>query len=101
MLGLIMLAIVIITAVWVYEDAKKRKLDKGESATAWALGTLLFWIIVFPYYLIKRSNTEKDKTIVLDNINELEKLAKLKEKGVVSKEEFEETKKSLLEKIQK
>ena len=28
----------------------------GSSAVAWLLGCVLLWIVVFPYYLIKRGN---------------------------------------------
>lgn len=60
------LFIVLLAAVYVYLDAKKRGIgpvsgEKQElgslntwSPGTWAILTLLFWIIFFPLYLIKR-----------------------------------------------
>lgn len=40
-------AAVIASGIWVYRDAKSH----GDSGVAWAVGTVAFWIVVFPYYL--------------------------------------------------
>lgn len=46
--------VVVASAVWVGFDARKREWSDGSGTAAWVLGTLLFWILVFPYYLVKR-----------------------------------------------
>jgi len=57
--------------LWVYRDATKRKIGKIKdgsgffnlSAGAWAICTILLWIVVFPAYLIKRGElTEAAKS---------------------------------------
>lgn len=54
--------LVIGTAIWVGFDAKSHGIRKGltkgfldQGPLEWAVGTLLFWIILFPIYLGKRS----------------------------------------------
>jgi len=62
MLNAIIVAVVAVSAVWVYLDATKNKIGKipdgkgmfNMSAGAWGVVTLLLWIIGFPAYLIKR-----------------------------------------------
>lgn len=62
MLNVIIVAIVVVSAIWVYLDATKNKIGKVQgakgmfnmSAGAWGTVTLLLWIIGFPAYLIKR-----------------------------------------------
>ena len=62
MLDAILIAVVALSAVWVYLDATKNKIgeipdSKGMfnvSAGAWGSLTLLLWVIGFPAYLIKR-----------------------------------------------
>jgi hypothetical protein len=46
--------LVVPTAVWIGFDAAKRDWPKGSSTPVWVVGTLLLWIIVFPFYLWKR-----------------------------------------------
>jgi hypothetical protein len=46
--------LVVPTAVWIGFDAAKRDWPKGSSTPVWVLGTLLLWIVVFPFYLWKR-----------------------------------------------
>lgn len=41
----------ILISIWVHKDAERR----GNSATAWALGTFLLVIVVLPLYLIMRN----------------------------------------------
>ncbi len=60
----IIVAVIAVTAVWVYLDATKNKIGKipdgkgmfNMSAGAWGIVTLLLWIIGFPAYLIKRGD---------------------------------------------
>jgi len=62
MLNVVIVAIIVGTAIWVYLDATKNKIGKVKeaggmfnmSAGAWSVVTLLLWIIGFPAYLIKR-----------------------------------------------
>jgi len=64
MLNAIIIAIVSVSAVWVYLDATKNKIGKipdgkgmfNMSAGVWGIVTLLLWIIGFPAYLIKRGD---------------------------------------------
>lgn len=63
MLNVLVIAIIVICALWVYWDATGKKIGKvpaaggmfNMSAGAWSVVTLLLWIIGFPAYLIKRS----------------------------------------------
>ena len=75
MATVIAVALVAISAVWVYLDATKNKIGKnpGEkgmfnmSAGAWGAATLGLWIVAFPSYLIKRSDLiEKAKENPVD-----------------------------------
>lgn len=62
--ALLMEVIVAVSTVWVYLDATKRKIGKipgtkgvfNMSAGAWAVSTMLLWIVSFPSYLIKRKD---------------------------------------------
>lgn len=64
MIGVVVVAVVVASAIWVYLDATKNKIGKvpgaggmfNMSAGAWATVTLLLWIIGFPAYLIKRGS---------------------------------------------
>lgn len=40
-----------ICSVWVFYDAREKRVPK---ALRWGLGTMLLWIIVFPWYLARR-----------------------------------------------
>lgn len=64
MIDTIVVAVVAISALWVYLDATKNNIGKitdakgifNKSAGAWGTVTLLLWIIGFPAYLIKRGD---------------------------------------------
>lgn len=64
MLDVIIVAVVVVSAIWVYWDATQSKIGKiagaggmfNLSAGAWAVVTLLLWIIGFPAYLVKRGS---------------------------------------------
>jgi hypothetical protein len=47
--------IVVGTAIWVGFDASQREWTDGFSTAAWVAGVLLLWIVIFPYYLVRRS----------------------------------------------
>lgn len=67
MLSSLMVAIVAASAIWVYLDATKHKIGKimgnkslfNMAAGAWAIVTMMLWIIGFPSYLIKRNALKK------------------------------------------
>jgi Short C-terminal domain len=115
-----MLLIVIVSAIFVYFDAKQIGVHKGlvdgffdMGVGAWTTVTLLFWIIGFPAYLVKRGSLKEASAreravndsaaaavsssgISSFNIASLEKLADLRDRGVLTTEEFEKKKKELL-----
>ena len=47
----VMPGIVLLSSIWVYFDASQRKLPKP---LQWSIGSLLVWIVVFPWYLARR-----------------------------------------------
>jgi hypothetical protein len=113
--------IVIGAAIWVLIDARKIGVKKGLISGmgnigpwGWFFVTLLLWIVGFPMYLCYRGKckravagaTNKAITPISGSasptkpasfaIEELEKLASLKEKGLITDWEFEAKKKQLL-----
>ena len=61
LVGPILAALPIITALWVYHDAKARQ---NTSATVWAVGAVLAWVPVLIVYLIVRPGTSAEQTAV-------------------------------------
>lgn len=62
MVGLVVLAVVVLSALAVYADARRLKIGKtgqgglGDmSPVGWAAATLFLWVVAFPYYLVKRN----------------------------------------------
>lgn len=58
--------VVIVTSIWVYFDAKKIGIKRGQikgvanmGPVAWLIICLGLWIIAFPVYLIKRPQFKK------------------------------------------
>lgn len=47
----VMPGLVLFSSIWVYLDAYHRKLPKP---LQWAIGSLLVWIVVFPWYIARR-----------------------------------------------
>jgi|GEM_PF-2548161 len=113
--------VVLISAIWVYFDAKSIGVRKGLiggffnlGAGSWCAVTLLLWIIGFPAYLIKRGDlkaaaaagsattagaaTSATASVAAqsERIANLEKLATLRDRGVLNAAEFELKKKELL-----
>ncbi len=43
--------LILLSSIWVFYDAQKRALPKP---FRWAIGSLLLWIVVFPWYLSRR-----------------------------------------------
>jgi len=122
---MIILLIVIGTSIWVFFDAKsigiKKSNEKAQAGkvqtdmgpTGWAICCLLLWIIAFPIYLFKRPGYKKRFQVAgvstsaipvpvttssqsQDFDQQLRRLSKLKEDGIISTEEFDQKKKSLL-----
>jgi hypothetical protein len=48
---LIMSAVQLLSAIWVFFDARQRLIRKP---LRWAVGSLILWIVIFPWYLIRR-----------------------------------------------
>lgn len=109
--------VVIISSIWVYIDAKKIGAKKGLfnggfldlNPGGWAFCCLFFWLISFPLYLIKRGDiklaVQKSAQPTLknpntpvgnDSLEQLEKLADLKAKGILTEEEFNKKKQQIL-----
>jgi len=96
------------TSIWVLIDAKTIGVKKGQiqgmgnmGAWAWFFVCLLLWIVGFPFYLAKRGefkrvNSEQSSSISNDSISQIEKLAEMKEKGILTEEEFNSKKQELL-----
>jgi hypothetical protein len=108
------LIVVLGTSIWVYFDAKslgfgKRQLVPGHLDAGpgmWCLGCLALWIIMFPLYLAKRGKykrAQEEPTVVSspspslsDAITQIERLAQLWDRDIVSEEEFAAKKRELL-----
>ena len=105
---IIILLIILCTSIWVLVDAKKIGVKKGQmkgmtdmGPWGWFFACLLIWIIGFPLYLAKRGELKKASSAQPskmndDSIKQLEKLGELKEKGILTEEEFNQKKKQLL-----
>lgn len=112
----LLLIIIIGTSIWVFFDAKKIGVKKTDEKSfvnfgpvGWLLCCLGLQIVTFPLYLIKRSDLKKKFQTEIspapsrpvsaqssDYEQQLRKLAKLKEDGIISQEEFDKKKKELL-----
>jgi hypothetical protein len=112
--------IVLGSSIWVLVDAKNIGVKKGLipgigniGPWGWFFATLLLWIIGFPMYLYyrgkfklavaeangvvsPRSGSGKTAEAERSAIGDLEKLAALKEKGIITDSEFQAKKKQLL-----
>ena len=106
----IILLIIIGTSIWVLIDAKSIGVEKGTvkgvanmGPWGWFFCCLLLWIIAFPLYLGNRGKFKQVNSALAksdeDPIALLEKLKKLRDKGTISKTEFEKGKRILLEKL--
>lgn len=110
-MDVLFLLVVLGSSVWVLIDAKRIGVRKGLvdgianiGPWGWFFGCILLWIVVFPLYLIKRdtlkkaaaSGTTKGVSGTGDKLAQLEKLAELKAKGVLTDAEFAMKKKELL-----
>lgn len=105
----IFVGLIVVTAIWVLIDAKSIGVKKGlisgmgnMGPWAWFFGCLGLWILAFPLYLAKRGAFKRalshssQPAIGPSSIDQLERLAQLKDKGAITTEEFEAQKKQLL-----
>ena len=46
-------ALLVLSSVWVYRDAREKNIP---TPFRWSLGSILLWIIIFPWYLARRKN---------------------------------------------
>lgn len=113
----IMWVVVIASTIWVYIDAKsigvRKDLISGffnMGAGAWCAATFFFWLLAFPAYLAKRgalkaaaapqdgSSAAANVSVPAENrtLEGLEKLADLRDRGVLTADEFDQKKRQLL-----
>jgi hypothetical protein len=115
MFGLIII-IVLGTSIWVGTDARRIGAKKGQlkgvcdmGPAGWFFACLMIWIVAFPMYLanraeLKRINGQSSQPVAASVASpeaqdfevQLMKLARLKESGVLSQEEFDAKKKAIL-----
>lgn len=116
-MGSLIWLIIIGTSIWVFFDAKSIGVKKGQitglgnlGPFGWFIVCLLLWIVGFPFYIAKRGefkriNAAKNDTAISekrtssfnqDSIEQLEKLSQLKEKGILTEEEFQAKKKEII-----
>lgn len=110
-----MWVIVIGSAIWVLIDAKSIGVKKGVvpgmgnmGPWAWFFVVLFLWIIGFPMYLYYRGKFKQALPGAIlatapvsdysshNKLEQLEKLASLKERGILTEEEFLKKKQELL-----
>ena len=102
------------TAIWFYLDAKTIGVTNDQGGPiGWAIACVLLWIIAFPAYLYKRSEFRKrfQSSSISTNPNpvpvststhsqdfdqQLRRLAKLKDDGIISQDDFDRKKNQLL-----
>lgn len=117
---MLVVLVVLGTSIWVYFDAKIIGVRKTEEESflnmgplGWMLGSMLLWIVVFPLYLgrrpglIRKFRTSSDQLLpppasppravgTQDVDQQLRMLAKLRDDGILSQEEFDQKKKAVL-----
>ena len=105
----VMWLVIIAIGVCVYFDAKSLgmgRLQPGEnrgfldmSPIGWGLACVLLGIFALPLYLIHRSQFVSKKSTPLDRVSDvdaLERLAQLKERGILTEGKFQKKKKEIL-----
>jgi len=108
--GFIMTTLLVIaSSVWVARDAKAKQIpitgsdyNLNTGAAAWFISCLLLWIATFPYYLYRRAAVMSARAVPTpkpgqpDVEQELRKIAKLRDDGLVTAADYEEKKRLLL-----
>ncbi|MGI5924524.1 MAG: SHOCT domain-containing protein [Lentisphaeria bacterium] len=110
------------TIIWAGNDAKKIELNKYKlNGVTTPMNTviccILLWVVAFPWYLVNKGKIARGEAELIkgctlsckesstspvscqtkdDKLAQLEKLAHLKEKGILSEEEFQAEKAKLL-----
>lgn len=116
-MGFFILAIVVGSSIWVLQDARAIGVKKGQlrgmanmDPGDWFICCLLLWIVVFPYYLSKRPQllningkthglfkfSGGSAALMADGVDALEKLATLRDKGILTDMEFQMQKAKIL-----
>ena len=113
---MLVLLVVVASSLWVFFDAKSIGVRKGLVSGLLDLGpggwcgvTALMWLVCFPLYLYKRGSLKaaavasgemraspSAKATSDDSIVSLEKLANLRDRGVLTQIEFDQKKRQLL-----
>ena len=105
--------LVLPTTLWVAIDASTLKVKKGRlgggffdmGVAGWFFSCLLLWVVAFPAYLAKRGQYKRLKEPgggepgANAAVEDLKRLADLKDRGVISEEEFSAKKAELLKRI--
>ncbi len=60
-LELVAILAIFLSSIWVDHEIEDVFGMGNETASRWALGVLLLWPLVFPYYLIKRKDFLQNK----------------------------------------
>ena len=104
--GLFYLVVLVASVIVVFTDATAINRAKGRdvvSAVGWAFLVLFFWIIAMPWYVFSRRGKAVSVPALAgpgqDALEALRRLGELKEKGVVSEDEFQRKKQELLGRI--
>ena len=116
----LVLALVAGTSIWVAIDSKLNRITSDNKpysfmngAFVWFSFCILFWIITFPYYLVRRSKLLAQRrhaatppavpaaparvaSAAVDMEQELRVLARLKQDGIITAEEFDQKKQQVL-----
>ena len=74
MLTIVVIRVVLGTAIWVDQDARKLVASGatkaqlgGNSPLTWGIATILLWIIVFPWYLVNRGEVKRQLGIATNS----------------------------------
>ncbi len=113
----IVFLIVVATSIWVLFDARSSGIRKGLvkgladlGPWGWFFACLFLWIVAFPVYLAKRTELKRaaassrdaestgarSSAMAASEIEQLERLAALRQKGALTDEEFAAKKREIL-----
>jgi len=109
------LALVVVSSFWVKRDSALNRVpidskpySTNNGAWAWFGSCVLLWIVAFPYYFYRRSVVLRERrqtaappiapaaASMPDVEQELRKLARLKQEGLISDADYDVKKKQLL-----
>ncbi len=118
-LSALIFLMVLATSVWVLSDARSTGVKRGQVKASflrpdmgpwdWFAACLLLWLIAFPLYLSMRSEHRRTNAKLLhpttltpqpvrrdSSLDELERLAQLRDRGVLTEQELQTQKSKLL-----